>query len=43
MKGQRNILLTGGSGVLGGALRRLLPELDAPGETEFDVTQPGQM
>lgn len=43
MKGQRNILLTGGSGVLGGALRRLLPELDAPGESEFDVTQPGQM
>lgn len=43
MLDQRNILLTGGSGVLGAALRRLLPDLDAPDENVFDVTRPGQM
>ncbi|HNR30232.1 MAG TPA: sugar nucleotide-binding protein [Candidatus Hydrogenedentes bacterium] len=43
MLDQRKILLTGGSGVLGTALRRLLPELDAPSETDFDVTRSEQM
>ena len=31
------ILLTGGSGVLGTELRRLLPEMDAPPRSELDL------
>lgn len=36
-------LLTGGSGLLGGELRRLLPELIAPPEDLFDVRDPAGM
>ncbi|MCX7782625.1 MAG: sugar nucleotide-binding protein, partial [Meiothermus sp.] len=31
-------LLTGGTGRLGTALRRLVPELTAPGREELDIT-----
>ncbi|MCL4454662.1 MAG: NAD(P)-dependent oxidoreductase [Deinococcus sp.] len=37
------ILLTGGSGRLGSALRALLPEVAAPGRAELDVTLPEQI
>lgn len=37
------ILLTGGSGVLGTELRRCIPGMLAPLEDEFDVTNPAQM
>lgn len=37
------ILLTGGSGVLGAELRRCMPGIIAPTEYEFDVTNPTQM
>jgi dTDP-4-dehydrorhamnose reductase len=36
-------LLTGGSGLLGTELRRLMPEADAPDEHVFDITDPAGM
>ena len=39
MKEER-ILLTGGAGRLGTELRRLLPDVIAPSETDMDITRP---
>lgn len=39
----RKTLLTGGSGLLGTELRRLMPEMDAPDERVFDITDPAGM
>lgn len=39
----KKILLTGGSGLLGGELRQLLPEASYPSSAEFDVTNYAQM
>lgn len=39
----RELLITGGSGLLGSALRPLLPDALYPAHTEFDVTEPGLM
>ncbi|MFP4500246.1 MAG: SDR family oxidoreductase [Candidatus Hydrogenedentota bacterium] len=40
---QARTLLTGGSGLLGTHLRRLMPDLDAPDEHVFNVTDPAGM
>lgn len=40
---QEKILVTGGSGLLGTALKKLLPNADYPGSDEFDITDPAQM
>lgn len=40
---QGKIILTGGGGLLGGELRRLLPEMKAPTSMEFNVTDFDQM
>jgi dTDP-4-dehydrorhamnose reductase len=40
---QKQLLVTGGSGLLGGELRRLLPEATYPASSEFDVTNLAQM
>ncbi|GAO75694.1 SDR family oxidoreductase [Meiothermus ruber] len=39
----RGILLTGGTGRLGTALRELLPELIAPSRAELDITDPSSV
>ncbi len=41
--GVRRVLLTGGSGRLGTALRALMPELIAPGRAELDITDPSSV
>jgi len=43
MVDQRRLLVTGGSGLLGGELRRRLPDARFPTSAEFDVTDYGQM
>lgn len=43
MNDASHILLTGGSGLLGSAIRALLPDIDAPDEHVFDVTYPAGM
>jgi len=40
---QRQIIITGGSGLLGGEMRRRLPRARFPAHDEFDVTDPAQM
>ena len=40
MTDPRQILFTGGGGLLGGAMRRLMPEARFPSSSEFDVTEP---
>lgn len=40
---QRKMIMTGGSGLLGGEIRALLPAADYPSEREFNITDPGQM
>lgn len=37
------ILITGGSGLLGSQLKKLLPEADYPSHSDFDVTDPAGM
>ena len=39
----RKMLFTGGSGLLGSEMRRLLPEADYPPSSQFDVTNYHQM
>lgn len=38
-----NILITGGSGLLGSELKKLMPEARFPSSSEFNVTDPAQM
>lgn len=40
---QTKILFTGGSGLLGGEVRKLLPNACFPSSRDFDVTRPDQM
>ncbi len=40
---QKSILVTGGSGLLGNELRRILPDADYPSRSDFDVTKFEQM
>lgn len=39
----KRTILTGGSGLLGTAIRRIVPDLAAPSSSEFNVTDPAQM
>ncbi len=39
----KKILFTGGSGLLGGEFKKILPGLNYPASSEFNITNPGQM
>src|SRR4051812_24571075 len=43
MDSKAQILVTGGSGLLGGELRSLLPDADFPARSAFDVTDFARM
>jgi dTDP-4-dehydrorhamnose reductase len=43
MLNQKQILFTGGSGLLGGEMRKLLPEADYPSSAVFNITNYDQM
>ena len=43
MEKQSRIICTGGSGLLGSELRKILPDIDYPSSKEFDVTNYKQM